>query len=241
MLYSGIEQAMKCLLKMSGLYRAKLHRNHDIGKLFRDLVPEEQQVVDVAYSAYRSLHNYIPLKTSNCFLDYIDEGYQQWRYLLLEGPEKENRPPKTHVGAMLEIWSALAIILQARVTTKHELYTVDRRIVHYLDETTRHVWVIPYWGNIRPEETADMNCWRQAYDDPINAYADLFSRFKENELHLLKVPSHTLEVLNRLVRTVNDEVKKENVDYDIWQFVWRAESGTIKWNTQLGLFENPSD
>lgn len=239
--YSGIEQAMKCLLKMAGLYRKKCHKHHDIGKLFRALVEEEQRVIGVAYAKYRSLHDYIPLVSVGSFLNAIDEGYQTWRYFLLEGPEEGSWPPTTHAGAMLEIWSALTDVIQARIATNHGLHSVDRRIVHYLKEdATGDAWTRNSLSGIGAAEIGEMNRWMQSYNHAINAYADLFYLNKKCELHLLDVSPATLKMLRTLVDIVRDEVENENVDNDICTFVWRAESGTIKWNAQTGLFENPS-
>ena len=136
--YSGVEQAMKCLLQMQGTYIDKPlhkggHRHHDIGKLFKDLAPEEQEVVRVSYRIYRSLHSYIPPETVDCFLDGIDEGYQAWRYFLLDGRKPEEWP-KTHPGATLEIWSALTDIIQAKAYCNHGLHTVKTRIDFYFRE-----------------------------------------------------------------------------------------------------------
>ena len=108
--YSGIEQAMKCLLQLRGAFKRKKHWHHCIGKLFRELASEEQDVLRVSYAIYRSLHDYIPPETVDCFLNAIDDGYNTWRYFLLMG----EMPPTTHPGAMLEIWSALTDILLAR-------------------------------------------------------------------------------------------------------------------------------
>ena len=88
--YSGIEQAMKCLLQMRGTYidrplREGGHRHHDIGKLFNVLAHEEQEVIRVSYCIYRSLHDYIPREAVDSFLDGIDTGFPTWRYFLLEG------------------------------------------------------------------------------------------------------------------------------------------------------------
>ena len=225
--YSGIEQAMKCLLKMAGLYREDRHKHHDIGKLFKGLVPEEQRVISVSYATYRSLHYYIPLENVGRFLDAIDEGYQTWRYFLLEGPEEVGWPPTTHVGAMLEIWAALTDIIEARVVKNHGLHSIDRRIFHYLDKKTTH-------------DIGEMNRWMQSYNHAINAYADLFYRNKKDELHLLEVSPKTLKVLLAFVNIVIEEVKSKNPDEDICTFIWRAESGIIRWNPQTGLFENPT-
>ena len=236
--YSGIEQAMKVSPENAGLYRKECHRHHDIGKLFKALEEEEQRVLGVSYAKYQSLHNYIPLDNVGSFLDAIDEGYQTWRYFLLEGPEDVGWPPTTHVGAMLEIWSALTDIIQARVVKNHGLLSVDRRIVHYLQEKTTRVSLIrsSYSGIGKTE----MNRWKQSYNNAINAYADMFYLYKKDELHLLEVSPATLNVLQALVNIVTEEVKAKKPDEDICTFMWRAESGIISWNAQTGLFENPS-
>ena len=131
--YSGIEQAMKCLLQMRGTYVDKYqskkgHKHHDIGKLFQSLASEEQDVLRVSYAIYRSLHDYIPPETVDCFLDAVDSGYTSWRYFLLEGNDQNKWPPTTHAGAMLEIWSALTDVLRARVFTNHGLNSMKHRI-----------------------------------------------------------------------------------------------------------------
>ena len=106
--YSGIEQTMKCLLQMQDNYVDKRpneggDRHHHIGKLFKKLTNQEKSILRASFSVYRSLHDYIPRETADDFLDTIDEGYESWRYFLLEGSKVDKWPPTTHPGAMLEI------------------------------------------------------------------------------------------------------------------------------------------
>ena len=113
--YSGIEQAMKCLLQMRDAYidqslcqacfkrvqgkgseeckkvnkcgykehyeelfqahrdfvhsldDRRHHKHHYIGKLFRALACEEQDVLRASYAIYRSLHDYLPRKPPIAF------------------------------------------------------------------------------------------------------------------------------------------------------------------------------
>ena len=281
--YSGIEQAMKCLLQMRDAYIDKSlckacfervqgkgseecknvekcgytkryeelfqahrdfvhslddrrnHKHHDIGKLFRALACEEQDVLRASYAIYRSLHDYIPPETADCFLDTIDSGYPTWRYFLLDG----EMPPTTHPGAMLEVWSALSNILKARVSTNHQLYSVEQRIEHNLNHNARQqAWVEHINTGIGQREIDDMNCWMQKSHKNVtmNAYADLFYHHAESSLDLIEVLPATKEVL----RTMLDIVKDTWLDNDFDYFLRRARIGEIVWNPDKNLFEEIS-
>ena len=227
--YSGIEQAMKCLLQMRSAYSNGHHRHHNIGKLFQDLAPKEQDVLRVSYAIYRSLHDYIPPETVDDFLNAIDAGYPTWRYFLLEG----KMPPTTHPGAMLEIWSALTDILKARVFTNHGLNSIEQRINHHLDWVD-HIYEI----GAGQRERNDIIRWMQQdhKNVPMNAYADLFFRHAEGRLDLIKVLPSTREVLNAMVGIVKDKW----VDNDFSHFLSRAQMGEIVWNPDKNLFEKVS-
>ena len=238
--YSGIEQAMKCLLQMRGTYvdksqSQKGHKHHDIGKLFQSLASEEQDVLRVSYGIYRSLHDYIPPETVDSFLDAIDAGYETWRYFLLEG----EMPPTTHPGAMLEIWSALTDVLRASVFTNHGLNTVRKRIDHYLNSTfTQKAWPAHIDNCIGQREIDNMNHWiRTSHKNvPMNAYADLFYHHAESSLDLIEVLPSTREILNTMVGIVKDKW----VDNDFAHFLRRAQMGDIVWNPDKNLFEKIS-
>ena len=234
--YSGIEQSMKCLLEMRGIIDRKTHW---LGKLFRKLAPEEQHVLRFSYAIYRSLHNYILPETVEIFLDKIDQGYSQsekpvpgyntWRYFLLEG----EMPPTTHPGAMLEIWSTLTDILQARVFTNHGLNSVEQRIDHHLD------WVDHiYETGAGQRERDDIIRWmRKSHKNvPMNAYADLFYHHAESSLDLIEVLPSTREILNTMVGIVKDTWVDNDFDY----FLRRAQMGEIVWNPDKNLFEKIS-
>ena len=236
--YSGIEQAMKCLLQMQGAYINEKpsrggHRHHDIGKLFNELTPEEQDVLRVSYAIYRSLHNYIAPETADCFLNIIDDGYPTWRYFLLEGSEQW--PPTSHPGAMLEIWFALTDIIQARVFRNHGLHTVKQRIENYLEGITiSDAWIKHINTGIGQCEINDRINWIRAYNNiPINAYADLLYCEANRKLDLIQVLPSTLRVL----RTMVDIVKQRRTDDDFSCFLHRAQTSRIVWNTRKNRFE----
>ena len=73
--YSGIEQAMKCLMHMRGLEVPTGNEAHHIDSLFEQLAPEEQHLLRVSFDIYRSLHYCIPTETAEEFLDAIGNGY----------------------------------------------------------------------------------------------------------------------------------------------------------------------
>ena len=238
--YSGIEQTMKCLLKMQDAFIDRPHRrggdrHHDIGKLFRRLTSDEQRILHVSYTSYRSLHDYIPLQTVDSFLEAIDDGYQKWRYFLLDG----DRPPTTHCGAMLEVWSSLSDILKAKVFTKHGLCTVERRIYDLLDQwVVRDAWdehTHPYACKC---EIEDVNRWIQSYDNNfINACADLFHHHANDAIHLLEVSPSILPVL----RTGVDIAERhKNSDQDFAYFLQRIKANNLTWNPLENRFENVS-
>jgi len=281
--YSGIEQAMKCLLQMRDAYIDKSlckacykrvqgkgseecrnvkkcgykkhyeelfqaqsdfahslddrrnHRHHDIGKLFRALACEEQDVLRVSYGTYRSLHDYIPPETADCFLDAIDSGYPTWRYFLLEG----EMPPSTHPGAMLEIWAALCDILGARVFTNHGLNSVEKRIGHNLSQNAlQDAWVAHIDADIGQREIDDINHWIKTRHSNVamNAYIDFFNQHTERSLHLIEVLPSTRALLNSMVGIV----KEKRFDNDIDHFLRRAQMGDIAWNPDTRLFEKIS-
>ena len=238
--YSGIEQAMKCLLQMRGTYVDKRlsdggHRHHYIGKLFQELTSEEQDVIRVSYAIYRSLHDYIPPETADCFLEAIDDGYPTWRYFLLEGGKTDGWLPTTHPGAMLEIWSALTDILQTRVFTNHGLYSVKKRLDHYLRQKTSREASINTDIDVR--EIAGMNRWLQSHNNIIlNAYANLFYFHATDRLDLIDVPPYTLTMLRRLV----DVLEEHQINNDLSHFLRRAKTTKIVWNPRRNRFETVS-
>ena len=235
--YSGIEQTMKCLLKMQGVFSAKPlrnggHRHHNIGKLFKELTPDEQRVLRVYYAVYHSLHDYVHPQTIDCFLDAIDDGYQQWRYFLLDGQQ----PPTTHCGAMLEIWYALTDILMAKVFTNHGLNTVKHRIDSRLRRwIVRDAWFEHINTGIGKPEIDDLNRWILDYNSNcINACADLFHRHANDTTHLIDVLPSTLRVLLSVVAIAD----RHKTDQDFVYFLHRAKIVGLTWNSLKNRFEN---
>ena len=243
--YSGIEQAMKCLLQMEGTYvdrhpREGGDRHHHIGELFEKLTATEKEVLRVSFTAYRSLHDYIPKETADDFLGAIDDGYPTWRYFLVEGDEQRNWPPTTHPGAMIEVWSALSDIIQARQFTNHGLLTVQQRIADRLREIHEHVSSGELAGNL--EAIREIFRWlRRGREVDINAYADLLYRHGNHdrlmfEAQIAGFPTilTSLPVLSRFVEcAVQDET-----DNDLIYFVHRATSRRTVWNAYRGRFKD---
>ena len=230
--YSGIEQTIKCLLQMRGVYvhkglRAGGHRHHHVGKLFKELASDEQDVLRASYAIYRSLHDYIPPETVDFFLEAIDEGYEKWRYFLLEHGEENGGPPTTHLGAMLEIWSASTDILQAKTFTNHGLYTVKLRIDHHLRDAQRDA--LPKEATL--EQINEMANWVRSDDNvDINYYADLIYRNAKRQ----PVDIDEMAVL----RATFDEEKA--YDNDFRYFLQRAQTSKIVWNNLQDKFETAS-
>lgn len=237
--YSGIEQAMKCLLQMRGAYIDKPqskggHRHHDIGKLFQALASEEQDVLNVSYAIYRSLHYYIPLETVDSFLQAIDDGYPTWRYFLLEG----EMPPTTHAGAMLEIWSTLAAILRARALENDGLNTVKHRIEFRLREL--HIDAAKNECNDL-EQINSMIGWRQSdvFLD-LNQYIDLLLNDAVDQPLQITGPTPAMPDVLSIPRVLNRFVgkAKENVtDNDFMFFLSRAQQGGLFWNASKNRFD----
>ena len=223
--YTGIEQSIKCLLQMRGTYideeRKKCgHRHHYIGELFEILSSEEKDVIRAYYSVFRLLHDYIPPETADSFLSAIDDGYPKWRYFLLE----DGKPPTTHCGAMVEIWTALSDILCARVFTNHGLQTVDRRIRDQLDRLIL-VDTQDQDDTVRMSKTVvcEFNHWRKQHGSLIAAFADLFRRRATNSMDTLDFSECTLGFLQTAARIAEGD--KTNQDFSL--FVQRARVGDL--------------
>ena len=239
--YSGIEQAMKCLMQMRGTYvdefRSKGgHKHHDIGKLFQVLPSEEQDILRVYYATYRSLHDYIPPETADCFLDAIDSGYPTWRYFLLEGV----MPPTTHPGAMVEIWSALTDTLKARVFTNHGLNTVKQRIDFRLREL--HIEAAKEQCNDLVQINSLIPWRRRDTFININHYADLLRCDANGQPLQINGPALALpQVLSmpRVLHRFVDKVKDDTTDNDFMHFRFWARIGGLNWNAGESLFETP--
>ena len=243
--YSGIEQAIKCLLQMEGTYVDRLpreggDRHHNIRELFDKLTVAEKRVLRVAFTTYRSLHDYIPKETADDFLKAIDNGYPTWRYFLMEGDEERNWPPTTHPGAMIEIWSALSDIIQARQFTNHGLQTVKQRIGFRLREVHEQVCLGVHEGNI--EAIVEVFRWLQSGREvEINAYADLLYRSANDDLLTFEAQTDdfpTVLTTSPVLRGFVDCVGRDETDNDLIYFVQRAKVGRIVWNACESRFED---
>ena len=233
--YSGIEQAIKFLLKIEGNLNAGRDgdEHHRIGTLFQKLAEEQRQVIRKSYRIYQSLHDYIGPKTADDFLGEIDKGYSRWRYFLLEG----RKPPTTHYGAMLEVWSALANIIQARVFTNHGLYHCARRFDKYLKDCVHEAWqqhADPETGATK-ETAADLNRWQKSSSCLLNSWTKILRchAASANELDVLPL---TKDIL---LASIGRAKKRAQSDQDFAYFLERAERSGIIWNNLTKRFETP--
>ena len=233
--YSGIEQAIKFLLKIQKNLNEfpRDYKHHRIGALFQELTEEQREVVRESYYIYQSLHNYIGPKTVDGFLGEIDNGYPTWRYFPLEGFP----PPITHCGAMLEIWFALANIIEAIVFRNRELYHCAYRFHTYLSKCVnkaREKHADPETG----EDTAtteDLNRWSGPRDCLLNSWTEMLHGHATNTNELDVLP-HTKTILLASI-----DIAKEcaQSDQDFSHFLDRAQDPGITWNHRKKRFEAP--
>lgn len=248
--YSGIEQAIKCLLQMRDKYideppRKGGDRHHCIGKLFKKLSEDEKHVLRISFGIYRSLHDYIPVETVDAFLEAIDgngdeTGYGAWRYFLLEGDDAEKWPPKTHLGAMIEVWAALTDIIQARQFTNHGLETVKYRIVERIRDINGEIFRRVHKGNL--DDVNEMLAWERRNPKlDINAYADLLHGFGMGEplsLDAWMVSLPRVLTTSNALSTFVELAEQDVTDHDFAHFVRRAKSDGIAWNPSKNRFES---
>ena len=225
--YSGMEQAMKCLLRMRS---RPVEKTHAVGELFRDLAPAEQEALRISFKEYRLLHDYIPMKTVDCFLGSIDRGYRQWRYILTE---KKSAPP-THPGAMLEIWSALCDILKARALPDHGLQTILGRIRRQLCGDIHKAWNddidldlgAPY------VHVQEMDGWYDKFrNNRIEACAELIHHQAQGTVEDFGLSPNLQRVLEQGLARFQDRLEKVP-DQDFLHFVARAQRGDTEWTIE---------
>ena len=241
--YSGIEQAMKLLRLAQGEEMASLKkRGHHISVLFNLLEDEEQRVLHFSYRVYQSLHTYIERETVADFLNEIDRGgggYGDWRYFLLQG----SAPPRTHPGAMLEIWSALCDIIRARILSNSSrgLYSCDRRLLESIGQCILDAWMdgIEETG-ATSEETDALNRWGEANAGPINRYADFAHSYYCGTPSISNAAVDGSVVQPILLKSLSLLEKKAQKDQDLAQFLYRTKQADIVWSETAQQFEKPN-
>lgn len=249
--YSGIEQAMKCLLKMQGSYDSRTkwqggHEHHFIGSLFKNLTTDEQDVIRDSYAIYRSLHEYISPETADDFLDVIDSGYVKWRYFLLDGNDQNKWPPKTHAGAMLEIWFTLCQIMRTKRGSNLEITTVNQDIERHLwDSLFRNAYFecLPFLEcymrdgeGIGSAELSELYSWVNSYESRIDAFSALiYAHAKGNVEYAYKDFRPTTRVIfSTFLNNVEEDhsYRREEVKH----FIRRAKETRIRWNQEEKKF-----
>lgn len=228
--YSLIEQSLKCLLRVRNISYAKsTAQGHRIDELFGKLPGTDQHPMRIGYRAYQSLHNYIAPLTVDDFLKGMGRDYNAWRYLLIE----DQQPAKTHVGAMLEIASAVADILCAHAFTDHGLFHVGKRIRTHvagrmLDTAYKSVEdvSVPSLG------AEDLNQWLHLYRGcPITAFADLVFRHSNALAPNSNLPESVWAAHTRLLGSV-----EQSRDLDVAHFLDRAREERLCWDSSDKVF-----
>ena len=135
--YMGLEQTFKYLIAYEhGKTIEEItaqrgpYRHHDLGKLFEELSEETKATASEFYARFQSLHLYIPFNDVGDFLRNVSgergEGYQKWRYALIQDTANEkNAPPLNSGDAMMAVWQ-IAIDLADRTVRED-----DNRIEMY--------------------------------------------------------------------------------------------------------------
>lgn len=231
--YSGIEQAIKFLLGVQENFSSNdLH--HRIGTLSQKLLREELEIVRKSYSIYQSLHNYIGPKTADDFLEEIDRGYPAWRYFLLEGGQL----PTTHCGAMLEIWSALADVIEARVFRNNGLYHCARRFTTCLTKCVNKAlqqYAVRETSGEVIEITEDLRRWVRPRSRLLNSWVHMLQHCAADANELDMLP-RTKEIL---LASIELAKKCAQSDQDLAHFLNRAEKHDIVWSHLTQCFEVP--
>ena len=238
--YSGIEQSIKVLLKMSSIeYPSSGRAGHRLDRLFDRLPAPEQLVVRKSFDVYQSLHYYITFASLDDFLGsisvgYGNTGYDDWRYLLMdfEATLASARVPVNHAGAMLEVWSALADILIARTIVDHRLNTVADRIDHgitsCLNNTSRQR---PYSFN--HEQFNELARWLYDPGNKITSYANFYHSTLQRRPVTPPITQHAKDFLEASIGYARQLAEN---DQDFSLFLYLAERTTVRWDETTKRF-----
>ena len=238
--YSGIEQSIKVLLKMSNIeYPNSGRGGHRLDGLFGRLLPPEKTVIRKSFDVYQSLHYYINFTTVDEFLSTISNGsghsgYDDWRYLLMDFQASliSARVPMNHAGAMIEVWTALSNILIAKTVTDHGLRTVadriENKIASCLTSTSQQQ---PY--RVDNEQFLDLKRWLDSAGSNINAYADFYHAFLNQRPAVYPIAQRIEDFLEGSIPHARDLAKE---DQDFKLFLYLAEHTLVKWNQTTKRF-----
>lgn len=238
--YSGIEQSIKVLLKMSRIeYPSNGRAGHRLDKLFDKLPDIEQTIIRKSFDVYQSLHYYIDFASVDDFLRSISvgfgsTGYDDWRYLLMDFQASlvSARVPVNHAGAMLEVWAALADILVAKTVVDHRLNTVADRIDHgitsCINDTSDQQ---PYSFN--HEQFNDLAGWLHSLGNKITSYANFYHNTLRSRPATPPMTQHTKNFLEASIPYARQLAEK---DQDFSLFLQLAERTTVKWDETTKRF-----
>ena len=236
--YSGIEQSIKVLLKMSGIsYPSTGRAGHRLNELFAKLPENEKKVVRESFEVYRSLHNYITPRVDG-FLDLIsvgfgNTGYDDWRYMLMdfESSLLSAKVPMNHAGAMLEIWSALADILTAKVYNDRRLDTVADRVQTKIVTCLNEAGKDPRYS-FDDTRLQDLDRWLDGAGSLITGYADFYNNLQ----HRSSIFPMTTHLASFLESSLPLAKQLANEDQDFSLFLRLAERGLVRWDVNTRRF-----
>ena len=230
--YSGIEQSMKCLLRMRGKDKG---RSHAIRQLFSLLTVEERQLIEKSHRHYCILYPEIPYGTVVEFLRAIDRGWLPWRYFLIDGIEKKT-PPTIHPGWMVEIWSSLNDLIKIRLGYNRRTHTVLQRICNAMQSSINHHWntgdyaespsELPLTEEDLNQSTSEYRAWRARYPSLFQAYADLLYHDGQKNWNSLCVGPALCKVLKRGIRDFHQRIQ-DHQDPDFVRFIDMSKRGVL--------------
>ena len=197
--YIGLEQTFKYLIaeennlsieELREIREGRKHpyKTHDVSKLFKRLAKSTRGVVRDFYGRFQSLHPYITVGTMDEFLREVSgeggEGYERWRYTLIEDKEL----PKNSPEALVAVWEVSVQIAEERVWGNSRVRMPDealtREFCYQLEAMEMQVSCDrqnagePFRDIAR--ETKD---WLWKFGHPLNAFADVLWHFSRYEEH----------------------------------------------------------
>ena len=238
--YSLIEQAFKLLWGTREdvpVKKVKEELRKTLGKwkeaynltiLFGMLTPDDQKGIDIAYRAYRKLHDYIPIPTVKEFLKEIGTGYVGWRYILMDGTEGI---PSTHIGAMLEIARACVRILKIKHLGGNGFPTVEVRTKKALhDAVVREV--NDYADNQKEQYPDDVEflevfvCRMKYVDNLLNKKSDLVYKILSDKgppnVNMAPRDFGDCAVIRRICQALSEKDKKNSRQYFLQKISGRS-------------------
>ena len=238
--FIGIETTMKHLLTLAGKSYPRGRDGHDILKLYDKLNERQKRTVTTYFNVYRSLHfdtldpavQEKELQSAGSFIRNIAKGgggYEGWRYMLIEDPEKA---PRVHIGLMLEIWRALLDVSWGVCRPVARLLAVQvERLADDAEESD-------LWQSAAAEASVnfgEVRDWFSNNGGYLRAGIVLFDAlYKRRET----LPGASQLCAKVLLDAAMETAGKETPDHNINAFRQRIRESALIWDTDAGLFRN---